>query len=148
MMTTNNEYCSYCQQTSYLPVRSTWARAILNKIESDRCLQNIDRSQWYRLSHSDLLHDKYREYFYEFHEDEETKAFIKQSQEKSDNVPLQMIHSLFISLLTLFITRTSGIVMSNFLFSVGVERTVSLPSLNRPSGSGKLDKTLVISTEK
>jgi 2-polyprenyl-3-methyl-5-hydroxy-6-metoxy-1,4-benzoquinol methylase len=105
MMTTNNEYC---QQTSYLPIRSTWARAVLNKIESDRCLQNIDRNQWYRLSRSDLLLDEYRERFYEFHEDEETTAFIKQSEEKSDNVPIQIIHSLFTSLLTLFITRTSA----------------------------------------
>jgi hypothetical protein len=113
MMTTNNEYCSFCQQTSSLPIRSTWARAVLNKIESDRCLENIDRNEWYRLSNKNLLNNEYREFFHEFHEDEETTAFIKQSQEKSDNVPIQIIHSIFTSLLTLFITRTSGTIISD-----------------------------------
>ncbi len=125
-MTTNNEYC---QQTSYLPIRSTWARAVLNKIESDRCLQRIDRNQWYRLSRSDLLHDEYRERFYEFHEDEETTAFIKQSEEKSDNVPIQIIHSLLTSLLTLFITRTSGMIISNVLDEMGVGKYCEINSL-------------------
>jgi hypothetical protein len=111
-MTTNNEYCSSCQHASYLPVRSTWARAVLNKIENDRCLQTIDRTQWYRLSHSDRLHDQYRERFYQFYEDEETTAFMKQSEEKSDHIPLQIIQSLLTSLLTLFITRTSGRIIS------------------------------------
>jgi hypothetical protein len=96
----------------HLPPRSTWARAVLNKIENDRYLQTIDRNQWYYLSHSDLLHDEYRECFYQFHEDEETKQFLKQSQEKSDNVFLQMFNSLLTSLLTLFITRTSGMIIS------------------------------------
>jgi len=110
MLANSNDYCSYCQQSNYIPIRSTWARAVLNKIENDRCLQNIDRREWYRLSRTDLLHENYRERFYEFHEDEDTKKFIKQSEEKSDNVPLQIIHSLLTSLLTLFITRTSGMV--------------------------------------
>jgi hypothetical protein len=109
MMNTNNEYC---QHSCQLPLRSTWARAVLNKIENDRCLEKIDRNKWYRLSRSDLLHDEYREQFHQFHEDEETTAFIKQSKEKSDNVFLQMFHSLFTSLLTLFITRTSGMILS------------------------------------
>ena len=37
-----------------------------------------------RLSRNDLLYDEYREYFYEFNEDEETTAFIKQSEQKSE----------------------------------------------------------------
>lgn len=108
MLTTNNEHCSYCQPSTHLPIRSTWARAVLNKVESDRCLQTIDRNQWYRLSHQDLLYEQYREYFYEFSEDEETSTFIRQSIDKSDNIPLQIIQSIFTSLLTFFITRTSG----------------------------------------
>lgn len=119
MITTNNEYCSHCQQTTYLPVRSTWARAVLNKIENDRCLKNIDRTQWYRLSNEDLLLEKYQERFYEFYEDQETTAFIKESERKSDIIPLQVIQSLLTSLLTIFITRTSGKDVPNFdrLFS-------------------------------
>ena len=104
----NNEYCSLCQPTYHTPVRSTWARAVLNKIENDRCLQSIDRTQWYRLSNSELLDEKYRERFYQLNEDEETRAFLRQSEEKSDNVPLQIMQSLLTSLLTIFITRTSG----------------------------------------
>ncbi|UJR20955.1 hypothetical protein I4U23_024062 [Adineta vaga] len=109
MMTNMNEYCSNCQQSSSYPmVRSTWARAALNKIENDRCLQAIDRTKWYRLSRHDLLDDEYQERFYELNEDEDTKQFIKQSEEKSENVFLQIIHSFMTSLLTLFITRTSA----------------------------------------
>ncbi|CAF2404073.1 unnamed protein product [Rotaria sp. Silwood2] len=108
MMTTNNEYCSYCQPSSYVPLRSTWARAVFNKMQSDKCLKKIDRNKWYRLSRQDLLYDEYREYFHEFHEDEETTTFIKQSEQKSDNIPLQIIHSILTSLLTFFMTRTSA----------------------------------------
>ncbi|CAF1225440.1 unnamed protein product [Rotaria sordida] len=111
MMTTTNEYCSYCQSSSsssYIPLRSTWARAVLNKIQNDKCLKNINRNKWYRLSHQNLLYDEYRKYFHEFYEDEETITFIKQSEKKSDNIPLQIIHSILTSLLTLFMTRTSA----------------------------------------
>jgi hypothetical protein len=116
MITNSNEYCSYSQPSTYLPIRSRWARAVLYKVENDRCLQNIDRSKWYRLSHSDLLYDEYRQVFHEFNEDKETTEFIKQSQEKSNNIPLQIIHSLLTSLLTLFITRTSGTLKGYFRF--------------------------------
>ncbi|CAF3421324.1 unnamed protein product [Rotaria sp. Silwood1] len=108
MITTDNEYCSYCPPSSYVPLRSTWARAVLKKIESDKCLKNIDRNKWYRLSRQDLLYDEYREYFHEFNEDEETTTFIKQSEQQSDNIPLQIFHSILTSLLTLFMTRTSA----------------------------------------
>jgi hypothetical protein len=107
-MTSNNECCSYCQQSSYLPVRSSWARVALSKVESDQRLENIDRRTWYRLVRSDLLHNEYRELFQELHEDEATTAFLEQSQIKSDNIPVQILHSLASSLLTVFIARTSG----------------------------------------
>jgi len=107
-MKANNECCSCCQQSSYLPVRSSWARAVLSKVESDQRLENIDRSTWYRLVRSDLLKNEYRELFQELHEDEATTAFLEQSQLKSDNIPVQILHSLASSLLNLFIARTSG----------------------------------------
>ncbi len=107
-MTTNCECCSHYQQSSYLPVRSSWARAVLTKVESDQQLENIDRRTWYRLIRSDLLHEEYRKLFHEFHEDAETTAFIEQSQLKSDNIPVQILHSVASSLLTVFIARTSG----------------------------------------
>jgi 2-polyprenyl-3-methyl-5-hydroxy-6-metoxy-1,4-benzoquinol methylase len=110
-MTTNNECCSYCQQTSILPVRSSWARAALLKVENDQTLDNIDRRTWYRLTHSDLLHEEYRKVFQELHEDEATTAFLEQSQEKSDNFPIQFLHSLASTLLTVFIARTSGLLI-------------------------------------
>lgn len=107
-MKNTNECCSCCQQSNYSPVRSSWARAVLSKIENDQNLENIDRRVWYRLTRSDLLRDEYREFFHEFHEDEETTKFIEESQLKSDNIPVQILHSLASSLLTWFITRTSG----------------------------------------
>lgn len=107
-MTTDCEYCSQCQQASYLPIRSTWARVALTKIESDQELENIDRTAWYRLAQIDLLRDEYRPFFHELSEDEDTTAFLKQSQAKSDNIPVQILHSLASSLLTVFIARTSG----------------------------------------
>ncbi|CAF0751428.1 unnamed protein product [Adineta steineri] len=79
----------------------------LNCIANDRCLKNIDRNKWYRLSRNDLLHNEYRERFYELNEVEDTTKFLKQSEEKSDKAPIQIISSLLTSLLTLFITLTS-----------------------------------------
>ncbi|CAF0948252.1 unnamed protein product [Adineta ricciae] len=107
-MTSTDECCPYCQQSSYLPARSYWARAVLSKIENDRNLESIDRRTWYQLARIDLLREEYRQLFVEFHEDEETKAFLQQSQEKSDNIPVQILHSLASSLLTVFIARTSA----------------------------------------
>ncbi|UJR28568.1 hypothetical protein I4U23_009801 [Adineta vaga] len=110
-MTTNKECCSYCQQSSsssYLPARSYWTRAVLSKIENDRDLETIDRRIWYQLIRSDLLREEYRKLFHELHEDEETTAFLQQSQEKSDNIPIQIFHSLASTLLTVFIARTSA----------------------------------------
>ena len=108
MVTINDGYCSLAPSSSHLLVRSTWARTVLSKIDNDRCLQSLDRTQWYRLSRSDLLDEQYRKKFQQFDEDEETTAFIEQSHKKSENIPLQMIYSLLTSLFTLFITRTSG----------------------------------------
>ena len=108
-MTTNSECCAYCQQSSILPVRSSWARAVLTKVESDQQLENIDRRTWYRLIRSDLLKEEYRKHFHELHEDEATTAFLEKSQEKSDNLPVQLLHSIASTVLTVFIARTSGI---------------------------------------
>ena len=108
MIELNNAYCSSYSHTSPFLVRSTWARTVLNKQENDRCLKSIDRNQWYRLSYSERLDEQYRERFDQFAEDEETTAFIQQCEEKSDNIPLQIIQNILTSFLTLFITRTSG----------------------------------------
>lgn len=107
-MTLSSSSCSYCPASSQIHIRSSLARAVLNKIENDRCLQQIDRRHWYRLSNPNLLNDEYRKLFEEFNEDTETNAFIKQSQEKSDCLPLQILQSFLTALLTLFMTRTSG----------------------------------------
>jgi len=114
-MTANNQCCPQCQlqQYSYLPVRSSWARAALVKAENDKHLETIDRRTWYILARRELLHEEYRNVFHEFHEDEETTDFIQQSQDKSDNFPLQLMHSLTSSVLTFFMARTSG--SNNFL---------------------------------
>ena len=112
-MTTSSDDCPYCQQSSYLPVRSYWARAVLSKVENDQHLESIDRRGWYRLAHIELLRDEHRTLFHELHEDEETKTFLQQSQEKSDNIPIQILHSVASSLLTVFIARTSGWFMHN-----------------------------------
>lgn len=108
MASSNHESCAQCQHSSYLPVRSNWARAVLSKIESNERLANIDRGAWYRLARSDLLHEDYRALFVQLDEDQETKAFLEQSEDKSDNIPVQILHSLFSSILTVFIARTSG----------------------------------------
>jgi hypothetical protein len=105
---TDQDSCPHCQQSSYLPVRSSWARIALNKVTSDQRLQTIDRHAWYRLTRNDLLSDEYRVLFDELDEDDETRAFLEQSQDKSDNIPVQMLHSLVSTILTAFIARTSG----------------------------------------
>lgn len=104
-----NDYCEHCNQMTTLPVRSSWARMVLTKAQSNERLQNIDRRSWYCLSRIDLLDEQYRVLFELFDEDDETKEFLNKSQEKSDNIPIQMFHSFFSSLLTVFIARTSGI---------------------------------------
>lgn len=103
-----NSYCSSCERISSLPIRSTWARAVLHKIDSDRCLAKLDHSQWYRLNNDTLIDDDYRTYFQHFNEDEQTKRFIQQCTDKSDNLPLQIIHSFLLSFLMLFVSRTSA----------------------------------------
>lgn len=113
MMNINDGYCSLVPSTSHLLIHSTWARTILSKIDNDRCLQSLDRTQWYRLSRSDLIDEQYRKRFQQFNEDEETTTFIKQSQKKSDMIPLQIIYSLLTSLFTIFITKTSGRTITN-----------------------------------
>jgi len=107
-----NEYCSSCDRLSSLPIRSTWARSVLHKIDNDRCLAKLDRSQWYRLTNENLLDKNYRAYFQQFNEDEETKAFLRQCTDKSENLPLQIVHKLILSFLLLFMSRTSGNIMS------------------------------------
>ncbi|CAF1453517.1 unnamed protein product [Adineta steineri] len=107
-MTSNNDSCPYCEKSSYLPVRSHWARAVLSKIDNDQHLENIDRRIWYRLTHSDRLREEYSALFQELHEDEETTAFLEESQAKSDNIPVQVLHSLASTVLTVFIARTSA----------------------------------------
>jgi hypothetical protein len=114
-MTDNNNCCPQCQQQTYLPVRSSWARAALSKVQSDQHLENIDRRAWYRLSRSDLLKDEYRALFQELYEDAETTAFLEASETKSDNIPVQILHSLASSLLTMFIARTSGMSIRIFM---------------------------------
>ena len=99
---------SSCSFSSPPILRSSWARGVLHKIEHDRCLAKIDRSRWYRLSRSNLLHEEFKEKFQQFDEDEETKDFLQQSKAKSESIPKQIVQSLLLSLFTLFITRTSG----------------------------------------
>ena len=123
MATSNHASCAQCQQSSYLPVRSSWARAVLSKIESNERLTNIDRNTWYSLARSDLLHEDHRALFEQLDEDQETKAFLEQSQDKSDNIPVQMLHGLFSSLLTVFIARTSGTWRNPQCFMAEVEVT-------------------------
>lgn len=108
-MANNSECCPCCQQSSYLPARSFWVRTMLSKIENDQNLENIDRRKWYRLLRRDLLRDDFRELFHELNEDADTTAFLEQSQAKSDNIPVQILHSLASSVLNVFIARTSGI---------------------------------------
>jgi hypothetical protein len=81
---------------------------VLSKVESNERLASVDRSAWYRLARSDLLHEDHRALFVQLDEDQETKAFLEQSEDKSDNIPVQMLHGLFSSILTVFIARTSG----------------------------------------
>ena len=109
MSSNEHEFCVYCNQTAAMPVRSSWARMVLTKAQSNQRLNEIDRTVWYRLMRPELLREDYRNLFEQFSEDEETKVFLEQSEEKSDNIPVQMLHSLFSSMLTLFIARTSGL---------------------------------------
>lgn len=103
----NTDYCPRTVTSNY-PVRSSLARAVLTKIDNDRCLKQIDRNQWYLLSRPELIDDQYRHSFDKFHEDQDTKLFIKQSEDKSDSIFMQIIQSFLLTLLTLFMSRTSG----------------------------------------
>lgn len=89
-----------------LPVRGYLARAMYNKMCEDNVERHRDHSSWYSVNRDQLapeLSDK----FIQFHEDIETKDFLKSCYEKSDWLMMQLYHVIAKSLLSWFMNTTS-----------------------------------------
>ncbi|CAF0769143.1 unnamed protein product [Didymodactylos carnosus] len=138
--------CNCCDH-SYTPhFRSTWARAVYNKIQNDRCLEDIDHRIWYKLENNNLLLENIRPLFIQFNEDNDTKEFLQKSYEKSEWLLTQLFHSVVTSLLTLFLTRTStnGLLGRGSMFVYSTEQFSSLLDIISNSETKKFQSLLDI----
>ncbi|XP_026172203.1 protein-L-histidine N-pros-methyltransferase isoform X1 [Mastacembelus armatus] len=87
-------------------VRSPLVRSLFVDMLSDREVAAIETLEWYRCS-PDLLGESVRPMFIQSHLDSGTKAFLKQSVEKSGWMFTQLYHSFLSTVLSPVVSRTS-----------------------------------------
>ena len=81
--------------------RTSLPQVISRKLADDRTLLEEDNSQWYRVDEEKLSPELARR-FVRLSADEQTRAFIENSIERSDDVLLQLWHNLAKSVMKLF----------------------------------------------
>ncbi|XP_056100676.1 methyltransferase-like protein 9 isoform X1 [Rhinichthys klamathensis goyatoka] len=87
-------------------VRSPLARSLFMNMESETETPGHEVQQWYRCS-PDLLGESVRSVFVQSRLDEETLAFLQKSEEKSSWLFTQLYHSLFSTIFSPIVSRTS-----------------------------------------
>uniref|UniRef100_A0A3Q3QY19 Methyltransferase like 9 n=1 Tax=Monopterus albus TaxID=43700 RepID=A0A3Q3QY19_MONAL len=87
-------------------VRSPVARLLFTSGLSERGAASIDTQEWYRCC-PDLLGESVQPKFIQSHLDSGTKAFLKQSVEKSGCLFTQLYHSFLSTVLSPLVSRTS-----------------------------------------
>ncbi|NP_001070810.1 protein-L-histidine N-pros-methyltransferase [Danio rerio] len=87
-------------------VRSPLARSLFMNMLSDTETADYGDQKWYRCC-PDLLGESVSSVFVQSHLDEETQAFLQRSVEKSSWIFTQLYHSLFSSIFSPIISRTS-----------------------------------------
>lgn len=96
-------------ESSFYRPRSALARALCEKQNNDRYLQELDQNEWYRVNR-DRLSPELQQKFVQLHPDEETKQFLSASIEKSSWVWTQIWYLLAKAVLKRFwsITDING----------------------------------------
>lgn len=111
---------------SNLYTRNKLAQAAINKLQNDQRLREINRDLWYHVTDIDTLPQFQK--FHLLYEDDETKEFLSNCYEKSDYFFTQLLHSLLITVLKMFMATTSinGLLHrgSMFVFSVAQFKTL------------------------
>uniref|UniRef100_A0A8C1IQM6 Methyltransferase like 9 n=1 Tax=Cyprinus carpio TaxID=7962 RepID=A0A8C1IQM6_CYPCA len=87
-------------------VRSPLARALIMNMGSETDSPGSPGSEWYRCS-PEMLGEQVRSQFIQSHLDEDTQAFLRRSMEKSGWLFTQLYHSLFSTIFSPIVSRTS-----------------------------------------
>ncbi|XP_067286853.1 methyltransferase-like protein 9 isoform X2 [Pseudorasbora parva] len=87
-------------------VRSPLARSLFENMVTETDTPGHEAQQWYHCR-PDLLGESVRSVFVQSHLDEETQAFLHKSEEKSSWLFTQLYHSLFSTIFSPIVSRTS-----------------------------------------
>ncbi|KAK9964976.1 hypothetical protein ABG768_004097 [Culter alburnus] len=87
-------------------VRSPLARSLFVNMVTETDTPGHEAQQWYHCC-PDLLGERVRSVFVQSHLDAETQAFLRKSEEKSSWLFTQLYHSLFSTILSPVVSRTS-----------------------------------------
>lgn len=87
-------------------VRSPLARTLFTNMLTESDTSGNEAQKWYQCS-PDMLEEKVRSLFVQSHLDTETQAFLNRSVEKSSWLFTQLYHSLFSTIFSPVISRTS-----------------------------------------
>ncbi|XP_065339788.1 protein-L-histidine N-pros-methyltransferase [Cloeon dipterum] len=106
---------------SYLRPRGALARTLYERMANDKAVEEFDKKKWYMCNLDAIQDEKLRQMFVQLELDKETEQFLEDSTKKSENIILQMWHTMVSAVLQWFLTRTSinGLLSrgSMFIFS-------------------------------
>ncbi|GAB6030663.1 hypothetical protein CHUAL_007519 [Chamberlinius hualienensis] len=88
-------------------LRSSLARAMYDRMQTDAAMIKFDKSAWYQCTNAELLSPILLNTFVQCHLDVSSQAFVDNCQQKSDWLFTQLFHSLAATMLGLFMTKTS-----------------------------------------
>lgn len=122
--------------------RNRLAQSAINKISNDRILKEINRDQWYKLIDGETLPQF--KHFVQLNEDEETKKFLENCFELSENFLTQLFHSLMLSFLRIFLATTSinGLLQRGSMFVFSMQQFSTLINFESEFGGNKLNNLL------
>ncbi|KAJ0178396.1 hypothetical protein K1T71_006219 [Dendrolimus kikuchii] len=132
----NNLNIMAASSNGFYRPRSALARALYEKHNNDRYLQEFDQNQWYQVR-KDRLTPELEEKFVQLHPDEETKEFLSQSIDKSTWVWTQIWYLLAKAVLKHFwsITDINGWLGRGSMFVLSEAHARSLlQNAPRPNG--------------
>jgi len=108
--------------SSYRP-RSSLTRALITKLEHEQIAREQSESAWYTVDLQSISDDRIRNKFQQLSADEETKAFLEQSFDKSDWIFTQIYHNVAKAFLSLVYSQTdiNGILGRGAMFVLSRE---------------------------
>lgn len=122
--------------------RNRLARAAIDKIENDKRLNRIDRKLWYKIPDLETLPEHSK--FILLNEDRETKEFITNCFNKSEEFFTQLFHSIVITMLKMFMATTSinGLLQRGSMFVFSEQHFSALIEYETRYQGVKLDNLL------